>query len=151
MANPIQPPPLPKPPEPAWLAMARTYLDTRERLPSGKPNPLIAEFFQSTKYKGGDAGDAWCSAFANHCMAKVGVAGSGKANARSWLNWGSAAKLPSLGCIVVFARPPEPAAGHVAFFVGEEKTWIHVLGGNQNNSVCIRPYPRARLLGYRVP
>lgn len=132
------------------MAIARALDGTRELI-NGKHNPLIAEFFQATKFKGGDAGDAWCSAFANYCMQRVGVEGSGKANARSWLHWGRALKLPQPGCVVVFARPPDPASGHVAFFVREEKAWIHVLGGNQNNSVCVRPYARARLLGYRLP
>lgn len=142
----------PPTPDPAWMTIARTYLGTREMLQNGQPNPLIAEFFQATGFKGGDAGDAWCSAFANHCMQKAGLKGSGKANARSWLAWGGRQlTLPTTGCVVVFARPPEPASGHVAFFVSEEKNWINVLGGNQANAVCVRPYARARLLGYRAP
>jgi uncharacterized protein (TIGR02594 family) len=137
--------------EPSWLTVARTYLGTRERLPNGKVNPLIAEFFQSTKFKGGDADDAWCSAFANHCMRKAGVRGSGRANARSWLDWGVALEQPTLGCVVVFSRPPKPSEGHVSFFVGADKNYITVLGGNQNNAVCVRPYPRARVLQFRMP
>lgn len=141
------------PPEPRWMSIARDYMaqGVRERLPNGKPNPLIAEFFQSTKFKTGDANDAWCSAFVNHCMLQAGVPGSGKANARSWLDWGVAIDVPTPGCVVVFSRPPQPASGHVAFYVREEQNWINVLGGNQANAVCIRPYARARLLGYRMP
>lgn len=139
------------PSEPAWLTVARSYLGTREALPNGHYNPLIAEFFQSTVFKGGDADDAWCSAFANHCMHKAGIRGSGKANARSWLDWGVKLEQPTLGCVVVFSRPPKPSEGHVSFYVGEDKNYIHVLGGNQNNSVCVRPYPRARVLQYRAP
>lgn len=137
-------------PEPEWLTIARSYLGTRERLPNGKPNPLIAEFFQSTRFKGGDAEDAWCSAFANHCLAKASGQGSQKANARSWLDWGQES-APRAGAIVVFSRPPKPSEGHVSFYVGEEGNWILCLGGNQANSVCVRPYPRARLLRIRWP
>lgn len=137
--------------EPKWLQVARGFLGTRERLKNGDPNPLIERFFQETGFKGGDADDAWCSAFANFCMASAGLVGTRKANARSWLDWGERLEKPSHGAIVVFSSPPLPASGHVSFYVGEEKNWIHVFGGNQRNSVCEAPYARSRLLQYRWP
>ena len=136
---------------PPWFEVARLQEGVRE-LVRGQPNPQIAEYFQATGFKGGDAGDAWCSAFANWCMREVGQRGTGKANARSWLNWGEILEKPIPGCVVVFSRPPSPASGHVAFFVREDgPSWIRVLGGNQRNMVCEAPYARARLLGYRWP
>ena len=144
---------LPPPPEPPWMRIARSYLGVRERLPNGQPNPLIAQFFQATGFKGGTAANAWCSAFANHCMLKAGLRGSGRANALSWLEWGIPLAMPVPGCIAVFDRPatPTPDDGHVFFFVSEEKNWINGVGGNQANMVCQRPYARARLKGYRMP
>ena len=37
----------------------------------------------------------------------------------------------------------------MAFFVERDGPYIHVLGGNQNNQVNIKPYPESRLLGVR--
>ncbi len=93
----------------------------------------------------------WCSALANWVTISCGVAGSGKANARSWLRWGDGLVEPVPGCIVVFSRPPLPAQGHVAFFARKVGGLIFVLGGNQGDAVSLKPYPERRLLGYRVP
>ena len=41
--------------------------------------------------------------------------------------------------------------GHVGFAVREFEHTVLVLGGNQNNQVCLKHYPRAQLLGYRWP
>lgn len=94
----------------------------------------------------------WCSGFANFVTLGCDVPGTGKANARSWLTWGEPIDYPVMGCVVVFSRPPAPWSGHVAFYerTGDDGR-IHVLGGNQNNRVSIAPYPKRRLLGYRVP
>jgi len=145
--------------ETPWMLVARAELGTRERLPNGKPNPRIAEYFQSTGFKGGDADDAWCSAFANWVMARVwsdtdgdpALHGTGKANARSWLDWGRPIERWQYGCIAIYSRPPKPGSGHVHFVVSETPGYLRGLGGNQNNRVCIKQYPEARLLGLRMP
>jgi hypothetical protein len=56
---------------------------------------------------------------------------------------------PQLGDIVVFWREKKDSwKGHVGFYINETNTHINVLGGNQNNMVCIKPYPKSRLLQY---
>jgi uncharacterized protein (TIGR02594 family) len=142
----------PTPVDPPWLAIARGELGTRE-LVNGKANPKIAEYFQATGFKGGDAQDAWCSAFVNACMKRAGIRGTNSASAQSWLRWGIQLDEPRLGCVCVFSRPPNPGNGHVAFFISREKNWIHVLSGNQNNMVCVKPYAADRLFdsGMRWP
>jgi len=93
---------------------------------------------------------AWCSAFVNWVCMKAELAKSGKLNARSWLTVGEKATEPKLGDIVVFWRSsPSSWKGHVGFFIRETKNWVYVLGGNQNNSVNIKAYPKNRLLQYR--
>lgn len=97
-----------------------------------------------------DDDTAWCSAFANYIMQKCGLSHTGKLNARSWLDIGIPVQTPQIGDIVIFWREnPKSALGHVAFFVADAGTYIWVLGGNQNDQVCIEQYPKARLLGYR--
>jgi uncharacterized protein (TIGR02594 family) len=72
--------------------------------------------------------------------------------ARSWLLWGEPIKAPQQGDIVVLWRGLDGVSGHVGF-VAEEPSklspFIKILGGNQNNEVCIATYPKARVLGYR--
>jgi hypothetical protein len=49
------------------------------------------------------------------------------------------------------SRPPKPWHGHVAFYTGDTVGKLVLLGGNQNNAVCLRDYARARLISYRWP
>jgi len=75
------------------------------------------------------------------------------AAARSWLSWGRKLEKPTIGCVVVFWRGKRDGwQGHVGFYAGRARNGdILVLGGNQGDSVSIRPYSADRLLGYRWP
>jgi len=94
---------------------------------------------------------AWCSAFVNWCMLMASFPGTGKANARSWLEWGGASlDFPVYGCVVVLWRGSQNGAlGHVGFFVGMQGDNLLLLGGNQGNAVSVRPYSKERVLGLR--
>jgi uncharacterized protein (TIGR02594 family) len=137
-----------------WLEWAYHALGER-RIPGAQHNPAIVDFLRVVG--SGEAGDetAWCSAFANWCMVQAGISGSGKANARSWLQWGNySLHKPVIGCVAVFWREvPTSWKGHVGFYVGETEGDVLLLGGNQSNAsrVTISTYPKARLLGYRWP
>ena len=139
---------------PTWFIAALGEVGEKERA-GDADNPRIVEYLDKATSVPDDMLEdetAWCSAFANWCMLAGGRRGTGRANARSWLQWGQPLATPRLGCIVVFSRPAAgPASGHVAFFVNEIGSQLHVLGGNQGNQVGIAPYPKARLLGYRWP
>jgi uncharacterized protein (TIGR02594 family) len=139
--------------EPPWMARARLELGTRERLPDGKPNPRIHEYFRATSFKGGTAADPWCSAFANWVMYPFNPIGTGKANARSWLDWGVPLATPQVGCIAVYWRgDPNGAQGHVGFLTARQSPkYDLVLGGNEGNAVAIKPYSVSRLIAYRMP
>lgn len=144
-----QPPPVPEPP---WLALARREIGVKERA-GAADHPRILEYLR-TVIRDGDIHDEipWCAAFANWCMQEVGVDGTGLANARSWLRWGVSLHTPRVGCVVVIWRVKREApTGHVGFFVRQEGATLWLLGGNQNNEVCIAPRPLNRLLGYRWP
>ena len=101
----------------------------------------------------GFADDAvpWCSAFANWCMQQAGFKGTGRAAARSWLTWGTATSACRTGAVAVFSRGQNPHEGHVGFFVGTQGNDYLVLGGNQRNAVCVRPYAIRDLLSMRWP
>lgn len=68
--------------------------------------------------------------------------------ARNWLNFGKEVKTPALGDVIVFGRN---GGGHVAFYIGEDTSAYHVIGGNQSNRVSITRIVRGRALGFRRP
>ncbi|MCA1788520.1 MAG: TIGR02594 family protein [Thioalkalivibrio sp.] len=138
--------------EPAWLRIARGELGQAE-IPGARHNPRILEYMATTSYRATTDEVAWCSGFLNWCVLRAGIVGTRLANARSWLTWGREVREPVPGCIVVFRRGSDPAAGHVGFYLGHDAAGgrVRVLGGNQGNRVCEAFYPAADLLGYRMP
>lgn len=136
--------------EPKWLDVARKEMGVHE-IVGVKDNPRILEYHQATNLKASDDETSWCSSFCNWVMKQSGIQGTNSAAARSWLNWGAKLTKPEIGCVVIFERGNSTWQGHVCFYLSEDSNNIQVLGGNQNNQVCIASYPKARLLGYRWP
>jgi uncharacterized protein (TIGR02594 family) len=135
--------------KPSWLIIAEGERGTSEV--QGGENPRIIEYHTTTTLKAKEDEVSWCSSFVNWCMVKAGIKGTGLANARSWLAWGEPLTTPRLGCVVIFERGTDPAAGHVAFFIDDLGDRVKVLGGNQSDQVKYSNYPRAHVLGYRWP
>ena len=118
-----------------------------------KDNSEVTKYFDIIGFDGEQLKDetAWCSAFANWVAIKSNRAYSGALNARSWLEVGSATKIPLIGDVVVLWRENIRSwKGHVGFFIKRDKTHVWIIGGNQNNEVNIRRYAIGRVLGYRV-
>lgn len=116
-----------------------------------KNNPEILKYFDIIGQKWVKTDEtAWCSAFVNWCAKMSGYDFTGKLNARSWLDIGHNVIKPVQGDIVIFWRElPNSWKGHVGIYISESLTDIYVLSGNQSNKVCIKPYKKTRLLGYR--
>lgn len=127
-----------------------------EELPGDDDNPQILEFFDYIGHEWVKSEDtAWCSAFINYLAKKTGYEYSGKLDARSWMQVGSPIITPTVGDVVVLWRVhPNDWRGHVGLFVRDDDKYVWVLGGNQNNMVNIKPYPKQSpsygLLGYRM-
>lgn len=138
---------IPLPVDPNWLDIARGEIGTLEK--SVGENKRIIEYHMVTTLKASTDEVPWCSSFVCWCLEKAGVESTRSAWARSFLNWGAKLDKPRSGCIVVFTRGTN--SGHVGFYIGETKTTIKVLGGNQSNAVNISVYSKDRLLGYRWP
>lgn len=68
--------------------------------------------------------------------------------ARNWATWGNHIDKSAamLGDVLVFARGN---AGHVALYVGEDKTHFHIMGANQDDAVSIKRRGKAQLLAVR--
>jgi len=114
-------------------------------------NPVIVNYFNCIGHKWvTDDETAWCAAFVNYCLVDSGHEGTGKLNARSFLDFGTETNSPEPGDIVVLWRgAPNSWKGHVGFYVNEMAGKINILGGNQSNRVCISAYPKIQLLSYR--
>lgn len=68
--------------------------------------------------------------------------------ARSWVNYGVAARQAALGDVLVFSRN---GGGHVGFYIAEDAYSYHVLGGNQSNAVTITRILKNRCIAIRRP
>lgn len=67
--------------------------------------------------------------------------------ARNWNTFGTPQKVAMLGDVLVFSRPG--GGGHVGFYVGEDDTCYHVLGGNQSNMVNTTRILKSRCIAIR--
>lgn len=117
-----------------------------------KDHPQIINYFTSLGFDGNKLHDetAWCSAYANWVAKTAGYEFSGQLTARSWLTVGVSTATPEIGDVVVLWRAsPKSWKGHVGFFIKETKRYVYVLGGNQSNKVCIKAYPKNRVLDYK--
>ena len=141
--------------EPAWLAAARAKLDTREA-PGVANSPTIMGWARRLGTKVlGIAYNAdsvpWCGVFVAACVAEDGLTPAPVAvRAQSWATWGQNLRPDRLapGAVLVFERP---GGGHVGFYVGEDATSYHVLGGNQGDAVTIARIAKDRCVARRWP
>ena len=133
-----------------WMEFALREYGIRGISRRGRTVNVVA-YLKATGIGRSNDETAWCSAFVNWCMLMASFPGTGRANARSWLEWGGVSlDFPVYGCVVVLWRESRDGGlGHVGFFVGMQGDNLLLLGGNQGNAVSIRPYSRQRVLGMR--
>jgi uncharacterized protein (TIGR02594 family) len=138
--------------EPLWLAFARTQIGVKEVAGPGN-SPTIMGWAKKvgTKFLGivyGADSTAWCGLFVSRCMVEVGINPPAIAvRASAWDNWGVTCK-PTVGCVLRFSRS---GGGHVGFYIGEDETCYHVLGGNQSDQVNITRIEKSRMVESRWP
>jgi uncharacterized protein (TIGR02594 family) len=130
-------------PEPNWLKIAYSQIGQKE-IKGGKHNPSIIEYHSTTTLKATEDEIPWCSSFVNWCFVKDGLEGSNSARAKDWMKWGKHIEKPYVGCVAVFEH-------HVGFFLGLSGSNITILGGNQDDRVCIMNWRDRTFLGYRAP
>jgi uncharacterized protein (TIGR02594 family) len=141
--------------EPAWLRAARAKLGTREA-PGSANSPTILGWAKrlGTKWLGmiyNADSVPWCGLFVATCMQEVGIDPAPIAvRAKAWATWGSNLRTDRLapGAVLVFERE---GGGHVGFYVGQDATHYHVLGGNQGDCVSISRIARNRCAASRWP
>jgi uncharacterized protein (TIGR02594 family) len=135
---------------PKWLETAVSFIGTHEMAGPGA-DPAIAAWLASVGLPGDDEIPN-CAAFVNYCLGAGGVHGTGKANAKSYLEWGVSCG-PRIGAVAVMNRGDDPAKGHVAFVLDyqPEYNFVYLIGANQNDRVGIALKYTDRVLDFRYP
>lgn len=134
-----------------WMETAISLIGLKE-YPGNADNPEIIDW---AKNIGGWTKDfykkdsiPWCGLFAGHCMAENGITPPKELlRALAWAGFGEKVE-PAFGAVMVFKRN---GGGHVGFYVSEDKTTYHILGGNQSDMVNISRIEKNRFVAARWP
>ena len=90
---------------------------------------------------------AWCGLFVAKVILKAGFeVVKDPLWALNWNKFGTKQTVAMLGDVLCFKRD---GGGHVGFYVAEDKTHYHVLGGNQSDSVNIIRIDKKRCVAVR--
>ncbi len=113
----------------------------------------LMTFFKENGIDCDPATTPWCAAFVNSCTRAALRGGTGKLNARSFLEYGNEIEGDDVveGDIIVLERGTDGWSGHVGFFIkyDDDNNLVHILGGNQQNQVTIAAYVQDHILGIR--
>jgi uncharacterized protein (TIGR02594 family) len=113
-------------------------------------NPRIIEYFRSIRSSSNhrDDIDDWASPFVEWSLQQAGKFGPQNIKPSAWLKWGKPTTLPRPGTVVVLSFN---GLEHVGFYFDDEGDFIRILGGNQNDEVCVYRYLKSAVKGYRNP
>jgi uncharacterized protein (TIGR02594 family) len=131
-----------------WISVALNEVGQRER----QNNPRVIQYVATVRDPKGVRDDRidWASHFVEWSMNQAGIKGPKSEDPFAWLNWGRSISKPEIGSVVVFEIPPS-GYRHVGFVVGESRGELIVLGGNQDDSVSVKPFYLKDAKGYRLP
>jgi uncharacterized protein (TIGR02594 family) len=136
--------------DPKWLSYARGKIGERE-IKGPRHNPWIVRALAKLKAWWSDDETPWCGLFVAHCLEEAGLPlPKHWYRAMAWTEYGSNLRPTHVceGAILVFARQ---GGGHVGFYVGEDRFYYRVLGGNQANAVNIMRIAKSRCVAIRWP
>jgi len=136
--------------EPKWLTIARNHIGVKE-VPGPKNNATIIGWLKRLKSWIADDSVPWCGVFCAAVMQEAGLPYPKEfPRAKAWADYGANLRSTHVapGAILVFSRE---GGGHVGFYIGEDATAYHVLGGNQSNSVNITRILKNRCIAIRWP
>ena len=108
-------------------------------------NPEIIKYFSATNINTKSDGTYWCAAYANWCLQKGGVNGTGTAWGPDFESWGQELSDPANGALAVFKT------GHVGFVVGKNGDNLLILHGNWSHSVTISTIDKSEIKMFRYP
>jgi uncharacterized protein (TIGR02594 family) len=138
------------------LSLPKTILEGVKLLgtvetPGPRSNKIILDWAKEVGVSKSYSDDSipWCGLFAAVVVKRAGKdVVENPLWARNWSNFGTVSSTPGLGDVLVFVRN---GGGHVGFYVAEDSTAYHVLGGNQSDAVTITRIVKTRCIGARRP
>lgn len=136
---------------PRTISEGLALLGTKE-VPGPGDNPVIikwaAEVGKDVAAVYGDDAIPWCGLFAAVVVKRAGKdVIAGPLWAKNWAKFGTKPERAGLGDVLVFQRPG--GGGHVGFYVAEDESAYHVLGGNQSDAVTIARIAKSRCIAAR--
>ena len=134
---------------PPWFLLALQDLHRGvKEIPGAEDNPYIVEAHGHTSLAAKDDETPWCSSIVCLWMEKSGIRSTRSAAAASWRTWGRELEHGIPGCVVVMTRT---GGNHVGLYLGEDSQGVYMVGGNQDNMVCVRRYPWSLITNFRYP
>lgn len=137
-------------PELPWIAEARKFVGVRE-VKGPRHNALILGWLKRLGAWWSDDETAWCATLCAQVLDTCKLPyPKDWYRAKAYLDMPVKLDRPAYGCLVIFDRE---GGGHVGFVVGQDQHGnLMVLGGNQGDMVCIRPFRKdQRAPQYRWP
>jgi uncharacterized protein (TIGR02594 family) len=133
-----------------WMKTARESIGLKE-VAGPKHNTKIQAWLAKLGAWWKDDETPWCGTFVAHCLRENGLpVPQHWYRALAWKDYGSNLRPTHVceGAILVFARE---GGGHVGFYVGEDRFYYRVLGGNQSNTVNVMRIAKNRCIAIRWP
>jgi uncharacterized protein (TIGR02594 family) len=133
-----------------WMKTARESVGLKE-VARPKHNTKIQAWLAKLGAWWRDDETPWCGTFVAHCLRENGLpVPKHWYRALAWKEYGSNLRPTHVceGAILVFARA---GGGHVGFYVGEDRFYYRVLGGNQSNAVNVMRIAKSRCVAIRWP
>jgi uncharacterized protein (TIGR02594 family) len=133
-----------------WMKTARESVGLKE-VAGPKHNTKIQAWLAKLGAWWRDDETPWCGTFVAHCLRENGLpVPKHWYRALAWKEYGSNLRPTHVceGAILVFARA---GGGHVGFYVGEDRFYYRVLGGNQSNAVNVMRIAKSRCVAIRWP
>ncbi|MGR9500098.1 TIGR02594 family protein (plasmid) [Rhizobium leguminosarum] len=136
-----------------WLRIAVGEVGVRES--GNELDPKISQYWSATNIplSNVDAATPWGCAFVSWVVDQAALDGNLRsARCADWRNFGTGLDGPTVGAIAVF-EPfiREASSGFVGFIKAFDEETLTIVGGNINDSVEIRKFPRSRVNSYRWP
>ena len=135
--------------------LAQRFVGDLRELPGEAHDPFIQFCFTKCGWSADTPDETpWCSAWVNGLAWLLRLPRSKSAAARSWLHVGQTVALREARVgydLVVLKRGTNPAQGHVGLFAGYQADTrrVSLLSGNDADTVTVREYPEADVLGVR--
>jgi len=123
-----------------WITEARKYL--------GVKKDGLDDMVTVTNASYDPTAQPWSGLFMAFVFAQIGVEPPADFLApKAWAAFGTALSEPAMGSIVVLDRD----VPHVGIYLGEDANYYFLLGGNQNDTVCVTQAPKGANDSFRWP